>query len=142
MSGTRDDDYGTALEDELGLRDVPRDEVDLIVREVRSHLAESGEDPLETFGSPEHYADQFAPRSWTRRMLWLLVALAGLLGAGAGWLILSGVFGLMDPSMQLWGWAPSIRLTLGAFCLVGLVALLMFMVTESRRRQASWKLRG
>ncbi|GAA1244496.1 hypothetical protein JOF42_003533 [Microbacterium phyllosphaerae] len=140
MSGTRDD-YGTALADELELRDVPSDQVDLIVREVRSHLAESGEDPLETFGSPEHYADQFAPRSWTRRMLWGLVALAGLLGAGAGLLLLSGVFGLMDPSMQLWGWAPSIRLTLGTLCLLGLAGLLTFMVMESRRRQASWTLR-
>lgn len=141
MSGTRDDDYGTALEDELELRDVPRDEVDLIVREVRSHLAESGEDPLEAFGSPEYYADQFAPRSWTRRMLWLLVALAGLLGAGAGFLLLNGMFGLMDPSMQLWGWAPSIRLMLGTFCLLGLAGLLTFMVMESRRRRASWTLR-
>ncbi len=50
MSGTRDDDYGTALEDELELRDVPSDQVELIVREVRSHLAESGENPLDAFG--------------------------------------------------------------------------------------------
>lgn len=140
MSITRDDDYGAALEDELQLRDVPSDQVELIVREVRSHLAESGENPRETFGSPEHYADQFAPRSWTRRMLWLLVALAGLLGAGAGFLMLNGIFGFMDPSMQLWGWAPGIRLTLATVCLLGLVGLLTFVVTGSRRRRASWTL--
>lgn len=141
MSGTQGDEYGTALEEELELRDVPREQVELIVREVRSHLAESGEDPLESFGSPERYADQFAPRSWTRTMLWGLVALAGVLGAGAGFMLLSGTFGFMDSSMQLWGWAPVTRLVVGVLCLLGLVSLLAFMVTDSRRRQASWTLR-
>ncbi|WP_312171121.1 HAAS signaling domain-containing protein [Microbacterium sp.] len=142
MSGARGDDYGIALEAELELRDVPREEIALIVREVRSHLAESGEDPIESFGSPELYADRFAPRSWTRRKLWMLVALAGLLGAGSGFLLLSGTFGLMDPSMQLWGWPPAARLVMGGLCLLGLVALLAFMIIGSRRRHASWRLPG
>lgn len=82
------------------------------------------------------------PSEWTRTaLLWLLVALAGLLGAGAGFLLLNGLLGLTDPSMQLWGWAPGIPLALGTVCLLGLAGLLTFMATGWRRRRASWALR-
>jgi hypothetical protein len=49
-----------------------------ILLEVRTHVAESGEDPYETFGDPRTYAKAFAEGS-RRRWLWgaaLLVAVA------------------------------------------------------------------
>lgn len=141
MNSTERDDYGAELTEELQLRDVPLEAIERIVREVRSHLAESGEDPRDSFGSPQHYADQFVPRSWTRRMLWPIVALAGLLGAGAGFMFLSGAFGLIDPSTQLWGLAPGVRLAIGGVCLAGFIGLVAWMAVGSRRRSASWRVR-
>ncbi|MGO2750474.1 MAG: HAAS signaling domain-containing protein [Pseudoclavibacter sp.] len=140
MNSTERDDYGAELTEELQLRDVPHEAIERIVREVRSHLAESGEDPRDSFGSPQHYADQFVPRSWTRRMLWPIVALAGLLGAGAGFMLLSGAFGLIDPSAQLCGLAPGVRLAIGGVCLAGFIGLVAWMAVGSCRRSASWAL--
>lgn len=139
MSSGQLDDYGDQLTDELELRDVPIDAIERIVREVRSHTAESGEDPMDSFGTPQQYADHFAPRTWTRRALWWIVALAGLLGAGAGFLILSGIFGLLDSSAQLWGLPPGVRLGGGVLCLAGFIGLLVWMAVGSRRRSATWR---
>lgn len=140
MSGGERHDYGADLTEELELRDVPNEVIERIVREVRSHLAESGEDPVDAFGSPERYADQFAPRSWTRRMLWPIAALAAALGAAAGFILLSGVFAMIDPSVHLWGLAPSARLMIGGLFLAGFVGLLVFLTVNSRRRSESWRL--
>lgn len=139
MSSERDD-YGTNLAEELGLRDVPEDVADRIVREVNSHVIESGEDPFETFGTPERYADEFAPRSWSRRMLWACVAVAAGLGFGGGLMLLSGIFGLIDPSVQFAGMAPEGRLAAGCILLVSLVGLLICMAVRSRRRVAGWRM--
>lgn len=142
MIRTEHDDYGAELAEELELRDVPNEAIERIVREVRSHLAESGEDPRDSFGSPQHYADQLVPRSWTRRMLWPIVAVAGLLGAGVGFMFLSGAFGLIDPSVQLWGLAPGVRVAISGVFLAGFVGLVAWMAVGSRRRAASWRVRS
>jgi len=139
MTGTADD-YVTELTDELSLRDVPPEAAERIVREVSSHLAESGEDPIQSFGTVKHYADEFAPRSLTRRMLLPLVVLSGLLGAGSAFMVLSGIFGFIDPSQGLWGLAPGTRLAIGIVLFGCLLALIAAMTVSSRRRLAMWKL--
>jgi hypothetical protein len=98
-------EYTAELAEALDMRDVPADAVAQIVREVESHLAESGEDPVEAFGPAARYADQFAPPSRERGLLGLAVA-AALLGFCGAFLIISGVFGLLDDTAQLWGLPP------------------------------------
>ncbi|WP_432485359.1 hypothetical protein [Kineococcus esterisolvens] len=41
----------------LRLRDVPGERIGAVLAEVRAHLADSGEDPVEAFGEPAPYAD-------------------------------------------------------------------------------------
>lgn len=132
-------DYATALTEELELRDVPPEAVERIVREVRSHTAESGEDPSDSFGSPSRYADEFAPQSVTRRMFVPMMLLAAALGVGAGLLLASGAFGLVDPADQFWGLAPVARLALGGALLVLLVLLVVVLALDSRRRRRLWR---
>lgn len=140
MNGRERDNYGIELAEELELRDVPPQVVERIVREVSSHTADSGEDPLKSFGPPSRYADEFAPRSGPRRMLVPLAFLAAALGAGGGLMLLSGLFGFMGSSAELWGLVPSTRLTVGILLLASFVALVTGLAIRSRKRSASWKL--
>lgn len=133
------DNYEIDLAEELELRDVPPEVVERIVRDVRSHSAESGEDPFDSFGSPTRYADEFAPRSWTRRMLVPIVLVAALLGAGAAFMIISGIFGFISSSAELWGLAPGTRLIMGGLFLGGFIGLLTTLTIRSRQRSAAWK---
>ena len=139
MTGTTDD-YVTELTEELSLRDVPTEAAERIVREVSSHLAESGEDPIQSFGTVTRYADEFAPRSWMRRMLVPLVILSALLGAGSALMVMNGIFGFINPSHGLWGLEPATRVLIGSVLIVCLAALITVMTVGSRRRLRSWKL--
>jgi hypothetical protein len=139
MTG-KTDDYITELTEELSLRDVPPEAIDRIVREVHSHLAESGEDPIQAFGTVKRYADEFAPQSWTRRMLLPIAIFSALLGAGTALMLLNGIFGFIDPLTELWGLAPGARVAIGIFLFVCLLALVRVMTVGSRRRLSLWKL--
>ena len=139
MTG-KTDDYVTELTEELSLRDVPIEAAERIVREVSSHLAESGEDPIQSFGTVTRYADEFAPRSWTRRMLVPRVILSALLGAGSALMVMNGIFGFINPSHGLWGLEPATRVVIGSVLIVCLAALITVMTVGSRRRLRSWKL--
>lgn len=132
-------DYTAELAEALDMRDVPADAVAQIVREVESHLAESGEDPVEAFGPAARYADQFAPPSRERRLLGLAVA-AGLLGFCGAFLVISGVFWLLDDTAQLWGLPPWARLAGGGSCIVTFAGLVVALSVRSRRRAASWRI--
>jgi len=134
------DDYVTELTEELSLRDVPPEAAERIVREVSSHLVESGEDPVHAFGTVKHYADEFASRTRTRRMLVPLVILSALLGSGSALMVLNGIFGFINPAHGLWGLEPLTRLVIGAVLFVCLLALIAVMTVHSRRRLSSWKL--
>ncbi|MFD5600852.1 hypothetical protein ACFWHR_12450 [Leucobacter sp. NPDC058333] len=131
--------YTDELAEELQLRDVPQDAIDRIVLETISHLADSGEDPREAFGSPASYADAFAPRTFSRRMLFPLVLLAAALGFGGGLMLINGILGTLSSSVQLWGLGPAARVSIGIALLVGLGALLSVMAVRSRRRSATWR---
>lgn len=95
----------------LRLRNVPADRVGEIVAEVESHVAETGEDPVDAFGSPREYAESFRGPQTRREQ----VALAGLLltSAAAGWLIGAGVFGIVAGDRVV-GLPAAAALVLGA----------------------------
>jgi hypothetical protein len=96
---TSTDTYRRELIVALRMRDVPVDRVGEIVAEVESHVADTGEDPVEAFGPPARYADSFrVPR--TRRGQAALVALT-LTSAAAGWLIASSIFALVGDERVL-----------------------------------------
>jgi hypothetical protein len=77
----------------LRARHVPGDRIGDIVAEVESHVADTGEDPVEAFGPPREYAASVAPtRKGSRVTSWALT----LSGAAAGWLVAVSVVALVD----------------------------------------------
>ncbi|WP_435742537.1 HAAS signaling domain-containing protein [Nocardioides sp. SYSU DS0663] len=81
-------------------REVPSDRIAEVVAEVESHVAETGEDPWEAFGTPQEYAAavagaRTAPRAWT----WLAI----LLGGAAGYLSAMVVFALVVQERDIHG---------------------------------------
>ena len=139
MSTGTNDDYIAELADVLETRDVPAEAVAQIVREVQSHLVESGEDPLEAFGTPARSADEFAARSRGRDLL-VFAVLAFLLGAGGGFMLINAVFGFIDPAIRLWGFGPGMLLAAGVLLLLAFVAAVVALGVRSRRRAASWRM--
>lgn len=136
---TQIDDYLAALTETLQLRDVPNDAIAEIVREVESHVAESGENPVEAFGEPSRYADSFASPARSRGF-WPQVIAAGLLGFGGGYLVLAGALDLMANRQSL-PWLPPIaQVVVGAAGLIALVALIASMAARSRRLERTWRL--
>lgn len=108
---TNAETYRRELVVALRLRDVPADRVGEIVAEVESHVADTGEDPVEAFGPPKEYADTFrTPR--TRRGRVALAALT-LTSAAAGWLIATSIFALVHDE-QVAGLPAATALVLGA----------------------------
>ena len=139
MSKSTHEQYASDLAEALDVRDVPAEAARQIVREVQSHLAESGEDPVEAFGPVSRYADQFAPRSREQEVVWFAVAAAALGFCGA-FLIISGVFGLLDETATLWGLSPWVRLTAGIALVLTFVGLVIGIAVRSRRRAATWRI--
>ena len=117
MTGTPETEYAAELREILELRDVPAAAVTRIVRDVQSHVAESGQDPVVAFGSPSQYADNFAPKSRMARF-WALVIASVLLASGGTLVLISGVFGLQSPAHELWGPVSYTHLTLPTILLV------------------------
>ena len=75
----------------LRARHVPGDRIGEIVAEVESHVAETGEHPVEAFGPPKDYAASIAPTTrGSRVVLWALT----LSGLAVGWLVATSVFDL------------------------------------------------
>lgn len=139
MSKSTHEEYTADLAEALDLRDVPAEAARQIVREVESHLVESGEDPVEAFGPASRYADQFAPRSRQREVVWVAVAAAAL-GFGGAFLLISGAFGLLDETATLWGLPPWARLVAGGALVLTFVGLVVAVAVRSRRRAASWRI--
>ena len=61
--GTSLKDYTQALTIQLRLREIPGTAIGQIVAEVESHVRETGEDPVEAFGQPGSYSENFTPGS-------------------------------------------------------------------------------
>lgn len=86
-------DYRQSLILALRLKDVPGDRIGQIVAEVESHVADTGEDPVEAFGSPRVYAARVT--TGQRREPWWRIALAALPAGIAGWFIAQGALALL-----------------------------------------------
>ena len=136
MTGTAEEEYTAELTEILELRDVPAEAVTRIVREVQSHIAESGTDPSVEFGTPSEYADNFAPRSSMARF-WILLISSAILAFGGTYVLLSGAFGLQSPAHELWGLPPWPRIAIGAAGIASFGALLLTAGARSRRRSLS-----
>ena len=139
MTEQPDAEYFEDLRDTLEFRGVPDEAVTQIVREVESHVAESGEDPAVAFGQPGDYADNFAPRSRLVRFWALLISSVVLAGGGA-YVLISGVLGLLSPSATLWGLPPWFRIILGAAGIAAFFALLLVAGARSKRSASSWRI--
>lgn len=98
-------DYGQSLIMALRLKDVPGDQIGQLVAEVRSHVADSGEDPTEAFGSARDYAARLT--AGRPREPWWHLAVVAVSAAIAGWLIAQGIFDLLqqEKTLGLSGWA-------------------------------------
>jgi hypothetical protein len=68
-------EYVAELKRRLSFRGASRRRANDILAEVQSHLADSGEDPLETFGTPDRYAESVlrGPRWPTARLMAMMV---------------------------------------------------------------------
>ncbi|HLL64198.1 MAG TPA: hypothetical protein VK453_00445 [Micromonosporaceae bacterium] len=83
---------------ELRMRELPGARIGEVVAEVEAHVAESGDDPADAFGSPREYAERVinavavvrpAGKSWWSRLK--------LVGVGVGALLfMDGVVGLIE----------------------------------------------
>jgi hypothetical protein len=128
------DSYCDALLLALRMRELPGDRIGAVLTEVRAHLADSGENPVEAFGSPEDYAaalttDQPA-RSGRDRVR------DGALGAafilGVCWL-LEGFEALATGAGAVLGPMPPLAAVLAA---LGAPWVLEQLVSRSRARVA------
>ncbi|MDO4242206.1 MAG: hypothetical protein Q4C85_00315 [Actinomyces sp.] len=137
------DAYVDELILQLRLLGVPGDRVGQVLAETESHLAESGEDPIETFGPPRDYARELAahegvtlPRvsrsnnvliqllfSMSPRMWVAFVAGLAVVGVGAG----IGLGGLLNVTMGEpvpFGLSPWVALLIGVAVVVGWVVVM------------------
>ncbi|WP_457974794.1 HAAS signaling domain-containing protein [Arthrobacter sp. D1-17] len=137
MPETPQEEYVAELTEALELRDVPAAAAAHIVREVQSHIADSGQDPTAAFGSPSEYADKFAPNHPSR--LWELIIASVVLAAGGGYVLISGVFGLLAPTHELWGLPPWMRIVIGSVGVASFIALVLIAGARAKRRSLDWQ---
>lgn len=97
-------DYGQSLVLHLRLQEVPPDRIGEIVAEVESHVAETGEDPVEAFGTARDYAASLTDEH--RKPPWWWTTTTLVLAAAAGWLIGQGAFAVLlgEPYLGRSGW--------------------------------------
>ncbi len=108
----------------LRLRDVPGARIGEALAEVESHVAETGEDPVEAFGPATAYADALATtgagapvRPWWRWLTGADALVAVTCGVG-GWLLASGVGGLSGGTAATFGLPAPLCALVGAVLLL------------------------
>ncbi len=113
-------DYRQSLVLALRLQEVPADRIGEIVAEVESHVADTGEDPTEAFGTPREYAASLTDEH--RKPPWWWTTTTLVLAAAAGWLIGQGAFAVLlgEPYLGRSGW-----LWLGIGIVVGIPPAVM-----------------
>ena len=158
-------EYVDELIGQLRLLEVPGDRIGQIMAETESHLAESGEDPVQAFGDPHDYARELASRegvtlprvsrsdnpliqlfSTFRARDW--VALIGgtiVMGAG-GFIGLTGVFHLIWGGPVPFDLDPWVAIGFGVAVYVGwwfvLRALTDPIMDPRTGEQVRWDRRG
>ena len=110
----------------LRMRNVPGARIGEVLAEVQSHVAETGEDPREAFGSPKEYADRIADalgaapsggwRAAVRRLTWRDVVLAVATGL-ASFALFDGLWSLAEGRTSLF------ELPAWVVCVVGALVL-------------------
>ena len=119
--------YTEQLIYELRLRDIPGNVIGDAVAQGESHTADTGEDPVDTFGTPADYAATFGgPKPPVR--LWPRVVVSWLIGFALGSLILRGVFALIHGEGTAWGLDPVLAIV------VGILGTVAFFVTITSLR--------
>jgi hypothetical protein len=118
----------------LRLRDVPGPRIAEALAEVDSHVADTGEDPTEAFGSPADYARRLhgaldpdavtGLRGFLRGLTWghLVIAVLSLTGAG---LLTNAVGALGSGAARTLGLPTPLALVLGVTLLSRMVALVV-----------------
>ncbi|MET0820902.1 MAG: hypothetical protein ABWY58_08045 [Aeromicrobium sp.] len=86
-------DYQQRLVMALRLKDVPGDRIGEIVAEVESHVADTGEDPVDAFGTPKQYAASLTDEHRPEPRWRAVVGVAS--SAAAGWLVAQGLFAVL-----------------------------------------------
>lgn len=86
-------DYRQSLILALRLKDLPGERIGQIVAEVESHVADTGEDPSDAFGSPRAYAALVT--AGRHREPWWHIALTALPAGIAGWFVAQGALALL-----------------------------------------------
>ena len=126
-------DYTSRLLLALRQRDVPGPRIAEALAEVENHVAESGEDPEDAFGSPRAYAEEVtaalrgeAAHSGERPALtWSRAALFALGGYAGAQLVFDGALGLAQGSRATLGLPAPLALLLGLVVLGGGLAWLL-----------------
>jgi hypothetical protein len=122
----------------LRMRDVPGARIAEALAEVDSHVAETGEDPVEAFGPPKAYADQLVGALgveggvspfWRGVLTWRTAA-HGAGGAGGGWLVLAGASALAGDGGSVLTVPPVLAIVIG----VAVLAALAFDLRRLTRR--------
>jgi hypothetical protein len=102
MAGVTDlTTYCTDLADQLRLNGIREQKVAEIVAQVADHVVATGQDPVEAFSTPVHYAREWRQLHWYSWLTRLLAACAGTIGAWA--LIISLTSGEV-------GWAEDLHI--------------------------------
>ena len=131
------DTYRRELLTALKRRNVDPERIGQVLAEVESHLADSGEDPVQAFGPATTYARQFPPRDAdldgaTRRRRDAIQALAGAL---VGLASAAGLFAVVrgdDRALGLPSWVTLAIGGLGAVALVGVIGRRTGRVVDPR----------
>ena len=134
MTDDRTSTYLDELRLALEIRDAPEGAIADVLRQVESHIADTGEDPYESFGSPTDYAKQYAPTASATRFWWLVIASVLLAVAGA-WLLIRGVIGLVGDELLPWGVEPVWGVVAGGALLVAWAVLLVAAALSRRARE-------
>lgn len=121
----------------LRLREVPGDRIGEVLAEVEAHVAETGEDPVEAFGTPRRYADEVmraigGRRPWTMSPATaanvLLIAVASFAATS---LTVGGLTRVLGEGGQRFGLGPVTQLGLG----LAIAALVMTMLVRHTLRK-------
>ena len=123
----------------LRLLDVPGPRIGEVLAEVQSHLADTGEDPREAFGTPREYADQVAAAlgiapggTWAvlrRGLTWRDLLLAAVTGV-AGFAFADGLWSFAAGDSALLGLPAWAVATVAALALAACAA--RFVVAARR----------
>ncbi|GAA3935081.1 hypothetical protein [Microbacterium soli] len=136
MTNERASEYLDELRLSLELQDTHEDRIADVLRQVESHIADTHEDPYDSFGSPQDYAKQYAPSSAPIRF-WPLVVASVLLAVAGGWFLSKGIIDLVGGRPLLWGIEPLWGVVVGALLLVAWVVVLTVAAQARRTRVQS-----